>query len=245
MQDIKVLVADDESTVRAFIHTVIRKENLPVAVLAEAENGLEAVSIASELKPDLIFLDIRMPGLDGIQVAERLAAADCQADIVIVSAYNDFEYARAAFKAGVADYLLKPVRPGDIAGLIKKTAEKHTVMPAADQSPPGEMPALVKAVNDYVAEHLSGQLNLREVARAVFVSPYHLSRTFKYLTGQSIVEYIQEQRLLQARTLLVTTDLSVTEVAAAVGFNNAAYFATCFKNRMGSTPMQYRKNARN
>lgn len=242
MHDIKVLVADDESTVRRFIQTVISKENMPVSAFAEAENGIDTVRIAREFKPDLIFLDIRMPGLDGIQVAETLFADESKAKVVIVSAYNDFEYARAAFKAGVDDYILKPIRPEEVIELIKNTAEKCEMLSGDDTSQPSvKTPTLVKAVIDYVEENLSGQLQLRDVARAVFVSPCHLSRTFKYLTGQSIVDYIQEQRLLKASELLTTTDLSITEVAGRVGFNDAAYFATCFKNRMGTTPMQYRK----
>ncbi len=242
MYDIRVLVADDESTVRTFIQTVINKEKMPVSALAEAENGVDAVRIARDFKPDLVFLDIRMPGLDGIRVAEILLADESKANVVIVSAYNDFEYARAAFKAGVDDYILKPIRPEEVMEVIKKTAEKCKMVCGNDTNQPSvKTPTLVKAVIDYVEENLSGQLQLRDIARAVFVSPCHLSRTFKYLTGQSIVDYIQEQRLVKASELLATTDFSITEVAGRVGFNDAAYFATCFKNKIGTTPMQYRK----
>lgn len=241
MSDVRILVADDEATVRMFFRTVISKEQLPVTALAEAENGTDAVRIAGELKPDLIFLDIRMPGLDGLQAAEAILANDPAANIVIVSAYDEFDYARTAFRAGVADYLLKPIKPADVANIIKKAAEKCAPAEGRGLKQPVKTPVLVKAVADYVATNLNKPIRLRDMARGVFVSPYHLSRTFKQLTGQSIVEYVQEQRLTKAGELLETTDLTITEVAGMVGFNDAAYFTTCFKNRTGVPPLQYRK----
>lgn len=241
MRAIKILVADDEATVRLFIQTVIHKEQLPVAAFAEASNGAEAIRLAGEMRPDLIFLDIRMPGLDGLQAARTILAGDPDATIVIVSAYDEFEYARSAFRAGVSDYLLKPIKPDDVIGIITKTAQ--ACGPEHEQGPaqPAKVPPLVKGVVDYVAANLDKPIRLGDIAKGVFVSPSHLSRTFKQLTGQSIVDYMQEQRLNKAAELLATTDLSVTEVAGRVGFNDATYFTTCFKNKTGLPPAQYKK----
>lgn len=241
MNDVKILVADDESTVRSFFKIVISKEKLPVEVLAEAENGLEAVRLAREIKPDLLFLDIRMPGLDGLQAAKIILKENPAVSIIIVSAYNEFEYARTAFRAGVDDYLLKPIKPAEVAEIIRKTAGRLSQQADTDVMPVAKTPALVRAVFDYVAHNLERPIQLKDIAQAVFVSSYHLSRTFKQLTGQSITDYIQEQRLLKAEDLLLNTDYSITEVAGMVGFNDAAYFATCFKNKTGVSPLQYRK----
>lgn len=240
MRDIRVLVADDEATVRAFIKLVVSREKLPVSALAEADNGLDAVRLAREWKPDLVFLDIRMPGLDGLKAAQAILDADASLSVVIVSAFSEFDYARTAFRAGVVDYLLKPIRPTDIGDAVKKAAGK------ADNGVAGDIPAartsaLVRAVVDYVAANLNRPIRLQDVAEAVFISPYHLSRTFKQLTGQSLVDYIQERRLEKAEDILLTTELTITEVAGLTGFSDAAYFATCFKSRTGCSPMQFRK----
>ena len=72
MADIKILVADDEVTVRTFIKTVVAKERLPVAACLEAVHGLEAVRLAGEHRPGLVFLDIRMPGLGGMDVLAEI-----------------------------------------------------------------------------------------------------------------------------------------------------------------------------
>lgn len=244
MQTVKILVADDEVIVRAFFRTVISKENLPVSVLYEADNGLEAVRIARKEHPDLIFLDIQMPGLDGLRAAEKIMHAEPNAKIIIVSAYNEFDYARTAFRAGVTDYLLKPIKPMEIAEIVKNAI--NTPLPELEVKGRQEptLPAIVRAVVDYVEKNLDQQFQLQDIAKAAFVSPFHLSRTFKHLTGQSIVDYVNEKRLSKAEELLVTTDIPIIEVAGKVGFNDAAYFATCFKNKKGISPMQYRKSAR-
>ena len=241
MRRIKVLVADDEATVRTFIKLVVNKEQLPVSAVAETDNGTEAVRLTREFLPDLVFLDIRMPGLDGLQAAEAILAGEVKPMVVIVSAYNEFDYARTAFRAGAADFLLKPIKPAEIAEIINRAAEKCGEREGAAAGCQEKKPSVVQAVADYVTTNLDKPIHLNDIARAVFVSSYHLSRTFKCLTGQSIVDYVQEQRISKASELLASTELTITEVAGKVGFNDAAYFATCFKNKTGVSPMQYRK----
>lgn len=244
MINIKLLAVDDEVMVRSFIKTVIDREKLPVSLFAEADNGTDAVRLSRELKPDLIFMDIRIPDGSGINAAEKILADNPEARIVVISAYGEFEYARAAFRAGVRDYLLKPVRPADIAELVRKAAadlgKKHSE--SADQA---RKPDLLRLIEDYIDNNLNRQIHLSDMAQAVFISPFHLSRTFKRLTGQSIVDFMHERRLAKAEELLSVTSYSVTEVAGRVGFNDAAYFATCFKSKKGLSPTQYRKEQDN
>lgn len=240
MRDIKILVADDEITVRTFIKKVVAKERLPVALCLEADNGLDAVRLAAEHRPDLVFLDIRMPGCDGLRAAEAILAHDPGANVVIVSAYNEFDYARTALRAGVADYLLKPVRPAEVAALIAKAA---AAAPSPAAQGPDRKPPLVAKVEQYIRANLDSPIKLQDIAKAVYLSQFHLSRTFKQLTGRSLVDFVQDLRLAKAGEMLAATDLSVTEIAGLVGFKDAAYFTTCFKNKNGVTPLQYRKNS--
>ena len=224
-------------------------QELLAVILRTGRKGSDVMEIAAEVLreyPDeralsrATFAELRgFAGLGETKAAAILAAA-AGVRVVIVSAYNEFEYARTALRAGAADYLLKPVKPADIAALVKKTAEERAPAAAAAGGPP-RTPALARAVADYVAKNLDKPVHLQDIARAVFVSPYHLSRTFKQLTGRTIVEYVQEQRLAKAEEILAATDFSITEVAGLVGFNDAAYFATCFKQKTGVTPGQYRK----
>lgn len=248
MREITVLIADDETTVRQYLAAVIRREKLPVTALLEADNGLTALAVARESAPDLVFLDIRMPGQDGLETAKQLLREGFPGKVVIISAYNEFNYAQRALRAGATDYLLKPVKPADFSEIILRVAQnaKSPPMPAA----PGEstasflearQPAMVRSVLAHIAGHLSAPLRLDDIAKAVHVSPWHLSRTFKRLTGKSIADCVREARIERAKEILLTTDFSVTEIAGMVGFENAGYFATCFKQMAGASPSEFRK----
>ena len=120
---IKIMIADDEQLQRQYLRTVLEDSSSQYKVVAEAANGEEAVTLGLELKPDIVFLDIRMPGFDGIEVARRLRVALPQVKIVIVSAYGEFHYAQQAVGLGMAEYLLKPVESDEILSITEKLSE--------------------------------------------------------------------------------------------------------------------------
>jgi DNA-binding LytR/AlgR family response regulator len=102
------LVADDERLLREQLQARLAECWPELQLLASARDGLEAVKLADELRPNVVFLDIRMPGLTGIEAAREIAALDdWRGEIVFATAYD--EYAVTAFEEGAVDYLLKPV----------------------------------------------------------------------------------------------------------------------------------------
>jgi DNA-binding LytR/AlgR family response regulator len=102
------LVADDERLLREQLQARLAECWPELQLLASARDGLEAVRLADELRPSVVFLDIRMPGLTGIEAAREIAALDgWRGEIVFATAYD--EYAVTAFEEGAVDYLLKPV----------------------------------------------------------------------------------------------------------------------------------------
>ncbi len=120
---IKVMIADDEQLQRQYLRSVLEEQADLYKVVAEAANGEEAVALGLEYKPDIVFLDIRMPGFDGIEVARRLRVALPSVKIVIVSAYGEFHYAQQAVGLGMAEYLLKPVENDEILNIAAKLAD--------------------------------------------------------------------------------------------------------------------------
>ena len=84
----KVLVVDDEDIARSYIKKVVIQENLPISEIAETDNGLEAIRMAKQLKPHIIFMDIRIPDIDGIQAAKQILEDNPKANVVIISAYE-------------------------------------------------------------------------------------------------------------------------------------------------------------
>jgi two-component system response regulator YesN len=242
-----MLVADDESLVRSFIKQ-LADEDASVSSLFQAADGLEAVEAARAHQPDLIFLDIRMPGLNGLEAADRIRICAPCARIVILTAYDDFEYARKALRLGALDYLLKPVRPAHLlehihaAHMAKNTvaAAEKAERPSAEEAALS-WPAAVKAAAAYAAGHLGEKLTLAVLAKAAHASPYHLSHLFTRHTGKPLMDFVLRLRIAKAKELLADRSLSITQVADGAGFASSAYFSECFRKLIGSSPSAYRK----
>jgi DNA-binding LytR/AlgR family response regulator len=119
------LIAEDEPMLRAQLRARLAQGWPELAVVAEAENGEQALALCRELEPDVAFLDIRMPVKSGLQVAEDLAGA-CH--IVFVTAYD--QYAVTAFEQGAVDYVLKPVTPERMAKVVERLKQRLDRAPA-------------------------------------------------------------------------------------------------------------------
>ncbi|MFD1956748.1 response regulator [Paenibacillus thailandensis] len=114
---IKVLIVDDEQVEREGLHAMLRK-GFPGLNIAEAKNGRIAVEMAAEFEPDLILMDIKMPGMSGLEAVERIGAKYPGIKFIMVTAYDTFDYARKAIKLGVRDYVLKPSKAGEITATV-------------------------------------------------------------------------------------------------------------------------------
>ena len=106
---VKALIVDDDQFVRKCIQNMISWKAIGFDQTLEAENGAAAYQLALEKNPDLIITDIKMPIMDGLELVEKLRGAVLDVDIIVLSAYNDFEYARKAMRFGVRDFVLKPL----------------------------------------------------------------------------------------------------------------------------------------
>jgi two-component system response regulator YesN len=116
----KVIIADDEKLICRLIETLIDWKALDMEIVGKAENDLEALRMVKELRPHLLITDIRMPGCDGLDLIRQTRALSPEIEIVIISGYAHFEYAKTAIAYGVGSYILKPVNQAE----LKKTLEK-------------------------------------------------------------------------------------------------------------------------
>lgn len=115
----RLLIVDDEQIERDGLQAILRK-GFPELDIAQAKNGKIAVEMAAELQPDLILMDIKMPGMNGLEAIEIIANAQPGVKFVMVTAYDTFDYARSAIKLGVKDYLLKPSKASEIVATVGK-----------------------------------------------------------------------------------------------------------------------------
>lgn len=115
-QPLRVLIADDEAVIRLGLRTMLEEEGYQV--VGEAADGARALDLVRKLRPDLVFLDIKMPGVDGLQAARTLMT-DRAVPVIVLTAYADREFVHRAKDAGVLAYLVKPVRESDLLPAVE------------------------------------------------------------------------------------------------------------------------------
>ena len=242
VRQFKVIVADDEKLIANNIARRIEESSPAFRVIARAGSGTEALGLAHELLPDVVFSDIKMPEMDGIELIGRLKEEHPEVLCVIVSGYSDFEYMKAAIQSSAVDYLLKPVNPEELHRLLQRM---ETTLLAREQQMASrrenDAAALAESVRLYLQENYDKPVDFSSMAEALAVSAPYLSKLFHEQTGSSPSKYLTEIRMRQAKKLLMDTNLTVREIAARVGYPDPFHFSRNFKNVTGVSPVQFRE----
>ena len=172
---IKLLIADDEDTIRNGIAKYIQLHTDRFDKIYLAANGQEAVDIIFRDKPDIMFLDVQMPLLDGIEVMQEAKRADILPYTMILSAYDEFKYCQQALRLGAKEYLLKPVRSSDILQMVNQAADElFGTQEAVRTEPTEEKNRLVELAREYIEEHYYENLMQVDVAQRVGISAGYL-----------------------------------------------------------------------
>ena len=238
----KVIVADDEKLIAKNIARRIEESSEAFRVIARAGSGTEALEQARELLPDVVFSDIKMPEMDGVELIAALRKEHPSMLCVIVSGYSDFEYMKAAIQKSAVDYLLKPVNPEELKHLLQRLeatllAREQQVVPRRE----ADAAALAENVRVYLQENYDKPVDFSALADSLAVSAPYLSKLFHEQTGSSPSKYLTDIRMRQARKLLMDTNLTVKEIAVRVGFPDPFHFSRSFRNAVGISPVQFRE----
>ena len=119
----RMLIADDEALERRAFKTIVEQDIALISEVIEAQNGNEAVRMAELHKPDIIVMDVKMPGINGIEAIKKIIQSGIDAHMIVLTAYDDFNYIQEALKIGVDDYLLKPSIRVKIVDSLNKIIE--------------------------------------------------------------------------------------------------------------------------
>lgn len=246
---LKVLIVEDEEMIRKGIVLTVDWAALGCAVVGEAANGLEGLKAARRLEPTLIITDLKMPLMDGIEMLTALRAEGCNAYVIILTAYDNFAYARSALRLGAVDYLLKPFHDGDLEAAITQlrsridTETPGTIAVGAPHK--GDKSKYVMEAMEYISRHYNDpDISVGTVARELNISEGYLSHTFKKETDYTLLNYITRYRIHKAMELLKDCRVKVYEVAEQVGYRDIAYFSATFKKFAGVSPSEYQLTSR-
>lgn len=134
-REVRVMIVDDHRVVREGLQAFLSEERGEIELVGEASDGEAALRLAEELRPDVVLMDLVMPGMDGIETLRRLREAGIEARVLILTTFVDDERVRAAIEAGAVGYLLKDVDREELLGAIRAAAAgKPTLHPAAQET---------------------------------------------------------------------------------------------------------------
>ncbi|MFH8577832.1 response regulator transcription factor [Streptomyces zaomyceticus] len=175
---IRVLLVDDHQVVRRGLRTFLEVQD-DIEVVGEASDGAEGVARAEELRPDVVLMDVKMPGTDGIEALKRLRGLDNPARVLVVTSFTEQRTVIPALRAGASGYVYKDIDPDALAGAIRSVHAGHVLLQpeaagallAQDDSPvgTGRGPALTEREREVLGLIADGRSN-REIARALVLS---------------------------------------------------------------------------
>ncbi|TCU77379.1 AraC family two component transcriptional regulator [Tissierella praeacuta] len=247
----KILIVDDEPKIRRGLRKWIEEFDFKFQVVGEAGDYKEALDMAEKYNPDVFLMDINMPMINGLDLTNQLKYRYPNSYTIIISGYDDFEYALRALKLKVFDYLLKPIPKTDLYNVLKALNIELSSLGEYKQRDNGDiynmeasnLSAIVLRVKRYIEENYSDMdLSPSKVASLFNINKNYLSTLMKDQLGYSFIEYMTKVRILKAKELLTDDILypNISEIAKKVGFKSQHYFSRVFKNKEGISPIEYR-----
>jgi DNA-binding response OmpR family regulator len=247
-----LLIVDDNADLRTYVSSLFED----TYTIHTAQDGSEGFEIASSIVPDLIITDLMMPKDDGIALTRncKTTEATSQIPLVMLTAKAGDENRLTGLENGADAYITKPFN----TEILKTTA--HNVLETRKKLQERFSQEVVLIPKDMAVNSADERFldNLKEIvdtqiiesdfttesfSKALGRSRMQLHRKLKALTGLSATEFIRSQRLKLAAQLLKKSDINVSQVGYAVGFNNHSYFTKCFKEHYGVSPSDYAKKS--
>ena len=234
----RVVLIDDEQIIVKGLSKVVKWADYNCAVAGTAGNAAQGTALIREVKPHIVFTDIRMPDQDGLTMLAGLRSEFPEMRITVLTGYRDFAYAQEAIRLGVVRFLLKPSKMDEIhEALETMTAQLGKGQAEED---PGTGNFIVRQAVAFMEENYARKLTLLDVADHCFVSQWHLSKLINRHMEKSFYDLLNSIRVEAAKRLLEDPKLKIGEIVELVGCSDGAQFARIFKKAVGVSANQYR-----
>lgn len=242
----KIIVAEDEQRMRQGLVRQLARMGEEYEVIAQASNGQMALELIVKMKPDVVFIDIKMPFLDGLSVIRAVRAHGVETEFVVVSAYADFELAQQSISLDVAGYLLKPPTNEEIEAVLKKIClkmegkQKFTggiPMELKEQYP--EAHPMIRKALCIIENSFATRISQKQLAEELGISPEYFSYLFTKNIGQSFSVFLREYRIEQAKKMYRSGEYHKKDIPYKAGFSDAKYFGKVFREVTGMSPSEY------
>lgn len=243
------MIIDDESIVAEGIRDTIPWKNYQVDAGVIADNGITALKYCRSYRPDIILVDIQMPGMNGLEFIEQAQAILPKAMFIVISAYEKFAYAQHALELGVRFYLVKPIQEEDIVKKVQKCIQALQSQGLTNSVQEGTKAGeeddfrrmVIREACSYIETRPFKEVSLTDVSAHVSLSTPYFSTLFKQEMKVSFIDYVKKCKIERACHLLRYTNLKVYEICDQLDYKSVQYFTTFFKECTGMTPIEYRE----
>lgn len=245
----KLAVIDDEADTRSTLCSCFPWEQAGFSIEAQLDNGEKALKYLLQHPVHAILCDIKMPRMNGIELAKEIHQRKLPVQVVLLSGLKDFELARQAISYGVRHYLVKPAKFGDLHSVLSELkleldeaggpSSDEPIQPdSLDGTTVSDHPVIQRILA--YAETEFATATLEDAAQMVHMNPSYVSSLFRKVTGGNFSDYVHATRMKKAAELLREHRWTAAEVSEMVGYANAKNFIRAFKHYYGKTPGQYK-----
>lgn len=249
----RVILVDDESRIVEGLRKVVRWEDYGCRIIGTADSGIAGTELIRREKPDILFMDICMPGMDGLTMLAGLRSEFPRMQVTILTGYRDFTYAQKAINLGVTRFLLKPSKMAEILEALQTMTDNLKQLPplpkegelsetASEESERAAGNFIVNSAMEFIRAHYAEKLTMQTVAENCYVSQWHLSKLLSKHVNKNFYDILNEVRINEAIRLLKDNSLRIGSIGEMVGYTDSAHFARTFKKITGKSAAEYRNS---
>lgn len=246
----KVLLVDDEDIIVEGLKKIVKWDKYNCAVVATAHDAKSGSAAILKHSPDILFTDIKMPGIDGLTMLAGLRSEFPNMQVTVLTGHRDFEYAKRAINMGVTRFLLKPSKMNEIEEALKVMTDRlesineepeETQKEKIIESESKEANSfIITSAVRYIESNYMNKLTLSELAEKIYVSQWYLSKLLNKYAEKSFYDILNQTRIDKSKELLKDPSLKIHEISEMVGFNDVAHFSRVFKKCEEVSPKEYR-----
>lgn len=246
----EILIADDEIHISSGIRELMMQLGDRYKLVAEANTGTEALQLFKKFCPDIVILDVRMPGMTGLEAFEKMKTVSSHVQGIFISAHSDLQYLKSAIQNEAVDYLFKPIDPQEIIRALERADERLNRLGVPDAEPADVVSRdamaqrTVDEIRHFIRVNYTKPLTVQQIASAAHLSAAYVCTLYKRVTGSTINQYLTEVRMEAACRLLRESDLSIQTISQKIGYQDFRYFKQLFQKSLGVSPQSYRMQER-
>lgn len=239
----RAIIVDDEPWSLSNVKSIFPWARYGFEPPLSVTNARDALDLALREKPDVLFTDIKMPEINGLDIIKYLRESGLKTKFVVISGYADFSFAQKSITYGVFSYLLKPIDRRAAENLMMGLKAALDRERSAGSQPNDytniSNPAFKKLVR-FVDEHYTEKLQLSDLSKRFQINASYCSQLFIEYFGCGFSEYVIGLKMQKAAELLANGDMWVSEISDFLNYDYV-HFSKLFKKHFGVTPKQYRQ----